>query len=70
MNITKHRVPPEGIDRFSSGKIFAWLLDDARIFNPPIPYKHPRGAVVWVRLPDLILRQYHAEREFLADAST
>ena len=59
MNITKHRVPPEGFSGFSSGKIFAWLLDDAMTFSSPIPYEHPRGAVVWVRLPDSLLGQYH-----------
>ncbi|MFC1970703.1 ASCH domain-containing protein [Chloroflexota bacterium] len=60
MNVDKHRIPPEDISRFSYGKIFAWELSNANTFRSPIPYKHPRGAVVWVRLPDLILRQNHA----------
>lgn len=30
---------------------FAWVLDGARRYAPPIPYTHRSGAVVWARLP-------------------
>lgn len=29
---------------------WAWFLYDARRYEKPIPYEHPRGAVVWVKL--------------------
>ena len=31
-------------------QIFAWVLTDARFFETPVRYKHPIGAVTWVRL--------------------
>jgi len=29
---------------------YPWVLDDVEQFDEPIPYEHPRGAVIWVRL--------------------
>ena len=29
---------------------FAWVLEDPRILKRPVPYQHPSGAVIWVRL--------------------
>ncbi|MEK8017999.1 MAG: ASCH domain-containing protein [Candidatus Parabeggiatoa sp.] len=29
---------------------WAWQLSDARRFDKPLPYKHSRGAVIWVNL--------------------
>ncbi len=31
-------------------RTYAWVLKDARRFRTPIPYKHPYGAIGWVRL--------------------
>ncbi len=31
-------------------KTFAWVMDNPRKLNTPIPYKHPRGAIIWVNL--------------------
>jgi hypothetical protein len=31
---------------------FAWCLRDVKKYEKPIPYKHPKGAVVWVKLED------------------
>jgi len=28
----------------------AWVLRNAKRYDKPIPYKHPQGAVIWVRL--------------------
>ena len=28
---------------------FAWLLKDAQRYEEPIPYSHPKGAVIWVK---------------------
>lgn len=27
-----------------------WILENAKQYEKPIPYKHPRGAVVWVNV--------------------
>ena len=29
---------------------YAWLIKDAKRYDKPIPYKHPQGAVIWVKL--------------------
>ena len=29
---------------------YAWVLSEARRYDNPVPYKHPRGAVIWVKL--------------------
>lgn len=29
---------------------YAWVLKDAKRYDKPIPYKHPKGAVIWVNL--------------------
>jgi len=29
---------------------YAWTLEQAERFEIPIPYKHPRGAVIWVKI--------------------
>lgn len=29
---------------------FPWLLSQAERFEKPIPYDHPKGAVIWVRI--------------------
>lgn len=30
---------------------FAWVLDGASRYAPPVPYTHRSGAVIWARLP-------------------
>jgi hypothetical protein len=34
-------------------KTYAWILGDVHVLKEPVPYAHPRGAVTWVKLPDL-----------------
>jgi len=29
---------------------YAWVLSNAKRFDEPIPYKHPKGAVIWVKI--------------------
>jgi hypothetical protein len=36
-------------------KTYAYVFTDPRWFESPIPYRHPSGAVTWVRLPELNL---------------
>jgi ASCH domain len=33
------------------GDTFAWVLENAHRYDPPVPYTHRSGAVVWARLP-------------------
>ena len=32
---------------------YAWVLEKAKRYDKPIPYKHPKGAVIWVNIPDM-----------------
>lgn len=32
-------------------KIYGWYLKNAHRFPQPIPYKHPQGAQIWVKIP-------------------
>lgn len=29
---------------------YAWVLEDAKRYENPMPYTHPQGAVIWVKL--------------------
>ncbi len=56
-NIKKHRVPLKELkSRLPYKKTSAWVLQNARSFREPIPYKHPIGAVIWVNLDHLAVR--------------
>ena len=35
-------------------KTYAWVFEKPKIYKEPLPYKHPTGAVIWVKLPDSI----------------
>ncbi len=52
-NVSQHRVPAEDIPHIAYKNTFAWILNNAKRFEKPIPYKHPSGAVIWVKLDDL-----------------
>jgi hypothetical protein len=36
---------------------YAWVVRDARRLPEPIPYRHPPGAVIWVRLEKSVERR-------------
>ncbi len=38
---------------FLTQPLFAWILRDPEKYDHPVPYKHPRGAVIWVDLKKL-----------------
>jgi hypothetical protein len=41
---------------------YAWVISNARRLPEPVPYRHPPGAVIWVRLETSVLhRLRHAE---------
>lgn len=48
-NQLKHHVPLGSIQYL---KPWAWVLENAKKFPEPVPYKHPQGAVIWVNLPN------------------
>lgn len=31
-------------------RCYAWVMEGARRLRAPVPYRHPRGAITWVRL--------------------
>lgn len=45
--IKYHKV--EDMDLLDKWK-WAWFLSKAKRYDKPIPYKHPQGAVIWVKL--------------------
>jgi hypothetical protein len=40
-------------------KTYAYVFANPRWFARPIPYRHPAGAVTWVRLPDMDFESFH-----------
>ena len=56
-SIDKHCAPLDQLDAITARykKVFAWELADVTRLDPPVPYQHPSGAVIWVRLPDELL---------------
>lgn len=46
----RHQVPDGRLEQIAYGRTYAWVVGTARAFDPPIRYKHPSGAVIWVRL--------------------
>lgn len=45
--IKYHKV--EDLDLLDKWK-YAWYFEGAKRYKNPIPYKHPKGAVIWVKL--------------------
>lgn len=54
--IHRHGVPAERIARVVADRwTLPWHLEGARALPDPIPYRHPQGAVGWVRLePEVV----------------
>lgn len=40
---------------------FAWQIKGSKKYREPIPYNHPQGAVIWVKIPAETLRGTEAE---------
>lgn len=50
----RHRVDNEVLGRGPLyPRTYAWVLTNVRVFQTPLPYKHPPGAVIWVNLDRL-----------------
>jgi hypothetical protein len=49
-HFAKHRIPDEMVRSAGFKWLTPWVLWDVRRLSRPIPYDHPKGAVVWVNL--------------------
>jgi hypothetical protein len=46
-----HRVPASSTSTYGGPKgLYGWEMRDAVRFETSVPYRHPQGAVIWVRL--------------------
>lgn len=54
-NTSKHRIPPEALDgiRNRYKNIYAWVLANAKPLPKPLRYIHRKGAIIWVKIPDI-----------------
>ena len=50
-NRDKHLVGSPSMVKYK--KVYAWVLANAERFSKPIPYNHPQGAVIWVKIPEI-----------------
>jgi hypothetical protein len=51
-----HGVNSEAASVLPYKRTYAWVLEKPRIYEEPVRYKHPMGAVVWVKLPNSLLQ--------------
>ena len=47
-NREKHQIPEE-YEGLPYKQPYAWIFKDTDRHEKPIPYKHPQGAVIWVK---------------------
>lgn len=50
-----HCIPQRDCLQSPYPNIYAWVLENPHPFQRPIPYQHPRGAVIWVSLQEINL---------------
>lgn len=70
--INHHRIPEDMIRRGEVAKwVIPWKLSNVIALDPPVPYEHNAGAVIWVNLsPDVSRRlERHLECRGLATAA-
>ena len=46
--IKKHRV--YNVNKLPYKSTYAWIITNPFRYKTPIPYKHPKGAIIWVKL--------------------
>jgi len=51
-NINKHCVSQDQLDCVFGKykKLYAWVLNKEKMFDTPVKYMHPQGAIIWVNL--------------------
>ncbi len=56
-----HAIPSNKImNKLPYPNTYAWVLDNTIGLRKPVFYHHPRGAVIWVNLPNTVVKQiYH-----------
>lgn len=52
-SFSMHRIPTEDVLNIKYSKPHVWVLENPIQYKTPIPYKHPKGAVIWVNLDNL-----------------
>lgn len=52
-NVAKHCMPPSAFYSLPYRDKYAWILADPKALAEPFPYEHPRGARIWVEIPDI-----------------
>ena len=56
-NGKKAGIRPSAAKLGSYRQTFAWVLEKPRILKWPVPYRHPSGAVIWVKLDGKVERK-------------
>jgi ASCH domain len=56
-NAKKAGMHPRDAKLGSYRQTYAWVLEKPRMLKWPVPYRHPSGAVIWVRLDGRIERE-------------
>jgi hypothetical protein len=54
-DVRRHASSKMGVspaDAYGMEGYYAWVLEDVRRLRTPMPYKHPSGAVTWVKLDE------------------
>ncbi len=49
-NARKAGLKPSEVSLGDGQKTFAWVLANPQYLKAPVPYKHPTGAIIWVKL--------------------
>lgn len=61
-NEKHHKIPNDmHNNKLPYPSTFAWQISGSKRYKEPIPYGHPRGAVIWVKIQPLILEGTEAE---------
>ena len=49
-SVDKHKIPSSHLSSLPYKKTYAWILNNPQIYESPIKYTHPQGAVIWVNI--------------------
>lgn len=49
-SVSKHMISYDQTALYPYKKTYAWVFDNPKLFEKPLPYQHPNGAVIWVKL--------------------
>ena len=69
-NFDRHRIPEESIRAGEvAGWTTPWVLSDVIRLPRPVRYKHPSGAVTWVKLEDHVIQAIEEQVKLLSSLS-